>query len=63
MRWRIVQFLRDGLQLDQDVYDAMAWSCISELSEKSVAQAGAPMDVPDFTRGAWETTAPLGVVT
>ena len=62
MRWRIVQCLRDGLPLDQDVYDAAAWSCISELSEKSVAQGGAPMEVPDFTRGAWEKTAPLGVV-
>ena len=63
MRWRIVQCLREGLPLDQDVYDAAAWSSISELSEKSVAQGGAPMEMPDFTRGAWETTAPLGIVT
>lgn len=62
MRWRIVQCLREGLPLDQDVYDAAAWSCISELSERSVAAGGAPMEVPDFTRGAWQTTAPLGVV-
>jgi len=62
MRWRIVQCLREGLPLDQDVYDAAAWSSISALSEKSVAQGGAPMEVPDFTRGAWEKTAPLGIV-
>ena len=62
MRWRIVQCLREGLPLDQDVYDAATWSCISELSEKSVAAGGAPMEVPDFTRGAWQTTAPLGIV-
>ncbi len=63
MRWRIVQCLREGLPLDQDVYDAATWSSISELSEKSVAAGGAPMEVPDFTRGAWETTVPLGIVT
>jgi hypothetical protein len=62
MRWRIVQCLREGLPLDQDVYDAATWSSISELSEKSVAAGGAPMDVPDFTRGAWQTTAPLGII-
>lgn len=63
MRWRIVQCLREGLPLDQDVYDAAAWSCISELSERSVAAGGAPMEIPDFTRGAWATTPPLGIVT
>jgi predicted dehydrogenase len=62
MRWRIVQCLREGLPLDQDVYDAAAWSVIGPLSEQSVAQGGAPIVVPDFTRGAWETTAPLGIV-
>ena len=62
MRWRIIQCLREGLPLDQDVYDAAAWSSISELSEKSVAQDGASLEVPDFTRGAWEKTAPLGIV-
>jgi hypothetical protein len=58
-----VQCLREGLPLDQDVYDAATWSCISELSERSVAAGGAPMEIPDFTRGAWTTTAPLGIVT
>ena len=62
MRWRIVQCLREGLPLDQSVYDAAAWSAISPLSEQSVAQGGAPIEVPDFTRGAWEKTAPLGIV-
>jgi len=33
------------------------------LSEWSVAHDGAPIEVPDFTRGAWESTAPLGIVT
>ena len=63
MRWRIIQCLREGLPLDQDVYDAAAWTAVGPLSEQSVAQDGAPMAVPDFTRGAWEKTAPLGIVT
>ena len=62
MRWRIIQCLREGLPLDQDVYDAAAWTAVGPLSEKSVAQNGTPQDVPDFTRGAWQTTAPLGIV-
>ncbi|MDB6170307.1 MAG: hypothetical protein JWM88_3171 [Verrucomicrobia bacterium] len=62
MKWRLVQCLREGLPLDQDVYDAAAWSAIGPLSEQSVAQGGAPVEIPDFTRGAWKTTAPLGIV-
>lgn len=31
-----------------DVYDAAAWMCITPLSEKSIAQGGAPMEIPDF---------------
>ena len=36
-----------------DVYDAAAWSAISELSEMSIAGGGIPVDFPDFTRGQW----------
>ncbi len=36
-----------------DVYDAAAWSVITPLSEASIAQGGAPMQFPDFTRGRW----------
>ena len=35
---------------------------VSELSEYSVAQGGMPQVFPDFTRGDWKTTAPLGIV-
>jgi predicted dehydrogenase len=34
-----------------DVYDAVTWSSITPLSFESVAQGGAPVDVPDFRRG------------
>lgn len=62
MLWRIVQCLREGLPLDQDVYDAAAWSAVAPLSEVSVARGGSVVDVPDFTRGGWRTFAPLGIV-
>ena len=45
-----------------DVYDAVTWSCITEFSEKSVANRSGPMDFPDFTRGRWKTTPPIGIL-
>ncbi|HUU26834.1 MAG TPA: Gfo/Idh/MocA family oxidoreductase [archaeon] len=37
-----------------DVYDAVTWSVITPLTEKSVAARSAPVDFPDFTRGKWK---------
>ena len=54
MDYRLVYCLRNGLPLDQDVYDAAEWSCITPLSEFSVANGSYPVKVPDFTRGAWQ---------
>lgn len=54
MDWRLIYCLRNGYPLDQSVYDAAAWSSIVELSERSVLNKSASMDIPDFTRGAWE---------
>lgn len=59
---RLIHALRTGTPPDMDVYDAAAWSCITELSEKSVAQRSNSVDFPDFTRGRWETTPPLGIL-
>ena len=36
-----------------DAYDAAAWSAISPLSERSIAEGNAPQYFPDFTRGKW----------
>jgi predicted dehydrogenase len=62
MLWRMVYCLRNGEALDQDVYDAAAWSAIIPLSANSVRDRSNSKDVPDFTRGAWKTAKPLGVV-
>ena len=61
MDWRLIDCLRNGLPLDIDVYDAAAWSSISPLSEKSVANRSVSLDVPDFTSGSWKTNQPVDV--
>jgi predicted dehydrogenase len=62
MDWRLIYCLRNGLPLDQDVYDAASWSALIELSEISTLNKSKSVEVPDFTRGAWKTTSPIGIV-
>ncbi len=62
MDWRLIYCLRNGLALDQDVYDAASWSSIVELSEISADNRGQTVDIPDFTRGEWEKAKALGIV-
>ncbi|RQP16881.1 Gfo/Idh/MocA family oxidoreductase [Parapedobacter defluvii] len=59
MDWRLIDCLRNGLPVDMDVYDAATWSVISPLSEWSTANRSAPIDIPDFTNGAWKTNQPV----
>lgn len=54
MDYRLIHCLRNGLPLDQDVYDAAEWSSIIELSERSIENHSMPVKIPDFTRGAWK---------
>lgn len=54
MDYRLIYCLRNGLPLDQDVYDAAEWSCLTELSGLSIAYGSMPVEVPDFTRGEWD---------
>lgn len=50
-----VKMLQRGGPSPIDCYDAAAWSCIMPLSAKSLAEGGAPQEIPDFTRGKWES--------
>lgn len=59
MDWRTIDCLRNGLPLDEDVYDAALWSVISPLSEWSVANHSKAIEIPDFTRGAWSKNKPV----
>jgi len=53
MDYRLIYCLKNGLPLDQDVYDAAEWSSLVELSKISVQSGGIPVKIPDFTRGDW----------
>ncbi|MCC6289265.1 MAG: Gfo/Idh/MocA family oxidoreductase [Chitinophagaceae bacterium] len=59
--WRLIDCLRNGLPLDQDVYDGALWSSIAPLSGASVAKKSSTVDVPDFTRGNWKTNKPVNL--
>lgn len=61
MDWRLIDCLRNGLPVDIDVYDAAAWSAIGPLSEWSVANRSASIDIPDFTNGAWQHNKPVDI--
>ncbi len=61
MDWRLIDCLRNGLPLDEDVYDGALWSSIAPLSEWSVANRSQSIDVPDFTCGSWKTNKPHGI--
>lgn len=50
---RLIYCLRNGLPLDQDVYDAAEWCCVAELSRISILSGSMPVAIPDFTRGDW----------
>ncbi len=54
MDYRLIHCLRNGLPLDMDVYDLAEWSCLAPLSAISIENGNAPVEVPDFTRGAWD---------
>ena len=38
-----------------------SWSAVYALSEISARNRGTPVDIPDFTRGAWKTAKPVAI--
>jgi predicted dehydrogenase len=61
MDWRTIDCIRNGLPLDQDVYDAALWSSVAPLSEWSVTNRSNSITVPDFTSGSWKTNQPVDI--
>ncbi len=53
MAWRTVQYFREGLVPDYDVYDGASWSAPMPMSAESIAKGSMPIKFPDFTRGKW----------
>jgi len=58
MDWRLIDCLRNGLPIDQPVYEGAAWSAVIPLSCESVAKNSKTVAIPDFTKGAWRSNAP-----
>ena len=54
-----VEALRSGAPMPIDIFDAVAWSAITPLSELSIAQGNRTLDFPDFTAGAWQSRPPI----
>lgn len=54
MDYRMIYCLQKGLPLDMDVYDLAEWCCLIPLTEISLDNGSAPVEIPDFTRGAWD---------
>jgi len=61
--YRLIHSLLKGEPLDQDVYDAAAWSAMVGASCESVSAKSKPIEIPDFTRGKWKTNPPLQIIT
>ncbi len=49
----LVDYVRNGDVPPIDTYDMATWMAITPLSELSILNGGAPVEIPDFTRGAW----------
>ncbi|MCQ2390525.1 MAG: Gfo/Idh/MocA family oxidoreductase [Kiritimatiellae bacterium] len=59
LRWAYC--LQNGLPLDMDVYDLASWSAIVPCTAESDKAGGAPVKIPDFTRGAWRAAKPQAI--
>lgn len=63
MDYFVINAFIEALKRDEpmplDVYDMASWSVVTPLSERSIAQGGAPQAFPDFTSGKWVTRKPI----
>jgi predicted dehydrogenase len=57
-----IKAVREKTQTPIDVYDSATMSSVIPLSEESIAKGGAPVQCPDYTRGAWKTRKPTFAV-
>lgn len=54
-----VESVKNGTNTPIDAYDAATWLSIGCLSEQSIANGGAPVEIPDFTNGKWNDREPI----
>lgn len=53
-----IESVKRGINTPIDTYDTASWLAIGPLSAESIRRGGAPVEVPDFTRGKWECREP-----
>ena len=49
-----VEMIRHDREPWVDCYDAAAWNALNHCSELSIDRKGAPVEIPDFTKGKWK---------
>ncbi|MCA2997644.1 MAG: Gfo/Idh/MocA family oxidoreductase [Rhodocyclaceae bacterium] len=54
-----VEALKADAPMPIDIYDAIAWSAITPLSEQSIKEGNRTVEFPDFTAGAWKGRKPM----
>lgn len=54
-----IESIKRGVDFPLDVYDLATWYAITPLSEQSIEQGGSLQQVPDFTRGKWQSRKPI----
>ena len=63
MDWFVIHAFVEALKRNEpmpiDIYDAVAWSAITPLSEQSIANGYQTLEFPDFTEGKWKDRKPI----
>ena len=63
MDWFVVNAFVEASKADApmpiDIYDAVAWSAITPLSEQSISEGFRTLEFPDFTEGKWRDRKPV----
>lgn len=54
-----IESVKRGTNTPIDAYDTVSWMAIAPLSEMSISKGGAPVNVPDFTKGKWIHREPI----
>jgi len=54
-----IEAVKNGTNTPIDVYDTALWLSIGPLTEASINKGGAPIEVPDFTKGKWINREPI----
>ena len=63
MDWLVVrafvESVKNGTPVPIDAYDTATLLAVAPLSQASIAQNGAPVEFPDFTKGKWFHREPV----